>query len=454
MSDKQTSPGDSAESAVSTQPWYKWYALVILVLVYTSSHVDRQIMGILLQPIKNELGASDTQMGFLIGLTFALFYATLGMPIAMLADRSNRRNIITAAITIWSAMTVLCGYAQNFFQLTLARIGVGIGEAGSSPPSHSMISDMFPLRQRGTAMGIYALGVNLGLLIAYLAGGWMSEHWGWRLTFVAVGVPGLLLALVVRFTVAEPKRGLSDASQKVQNAPPFWQVASYMWATPATRHVVFGSALAGFVGYGMVLWLPAFFVRSHGLTQTETGLTLALMAGIVGGAGTFLAGRLADMLARRDQRWFAWVVAIGKAGLVPFLVWFFLTTDFRSALWIYLIPAFFGGFYLAPTFAMIQSLVRPEMRAVAAAICLFLLNIIGLGIGPQSVGILSDFLAASYGNESLRYALMTFSLVNIWCGLHYFLAARTLPQDMAKARMAEPEAAEKSLHKEGDQHEV
>ena len=186
---------------ISTAPWYRWYALGVLVLVFTSSHVDRQIMGILLQPIKNDLGASDTQMGFLIGLTFALFYATLGMPIAMLADRSNRRNIITIAITVWSAMTVACGYAQNFLHLSLMRIGVGIGEAGSSPPSHSMISDMFELKQRGTAMGIYALGVNLGLLIAYLGGGWMSEHWGWRMTFVAVGLPGLLLALLVRFTL-------------------------------------------------------------------------------------------------------------------------------------------------------------------------------------------------------------------------------------------------------------
>lgn len=432
MSETPAAAGEAAPAAGS-RPWYKWYALVVLVLVYTSSHVDRQIMGILLQPIKEDLGASDTQMGFLVGLTFALFYATLGMPIAMLADRSNRRNIITAAVTVWSGMTVLCGYAQNFLQLTLARIGVGVGEAGSTPPSHSMISDMFPLRQRGTAMGIYALGVNVGLLIAYLAGGWMSEHWGWRMTFVAVGVPGLLLALLVRFTVAEPVRGRSDEGLRVRPAPPFREVAGYMWRTPTTRHVVFGSALAGFVGYGMVLWLPAFLVRSHGLSQTETGLTLALMAGVVGGAGTFMAGRLADLLARRDRRWFAWVVAIGKAGLVPFLVWFFLTADFRSALLIYLIPSFFGGFYLAPTFAMIQSLVRPEMRALASAICLFLLNIIGLGIGPQAVGILSDLLYDSFGRESLRYALMAFSLVNIWCGLHYYLAARTLPRDLARA---------------------
>ena len=282
-------------------------------------------------------------------------------------------------------------------------------------------------------MGIYALGVNLGLLIAYLAGGWMSEHWGWRTTFIVVGLPGLAIALLTRFTVVEPKRGQQEAERKIPQAPPFNEVARYMWHTPATRHVVFGSALAGFVGYGMVLWLPAFFVRSHGLSQTEVGFTLALMTGVVGGTGTFLAGKLADVLSAKDQRWFAWVVTIGKGGLVPFLVWFFMMQEFVPALLIYLVPAFLGGFYMAPTFAMVQSLVKPEMRSVAAAISLFLLNIIGLGLGPQAVGIVSDLLADQHGKESLRYALMIFSLVNIWCALHYFLAARTLRQDIKRA---------------------
>lgn len=431
--DLATSADKDADSISIAPSKHRWYALAVLVLVFTSSHVDRQIMGILLEPIKNDLGASDTQMGFLIGLTFALFYATLGMPIAMLADRGNRRNIITWAITIWSFMTVACGYAQSFAQLALARIGVGIGEAGSSPPSHSMISDMFPVKERGTAMGIYAMGVNIGLLIAYLAGGWMSENFGWRTTFIVVGAPGLLIALIVRFTVKEPVRGASDNLKTVAAAPPFREVANYMWSTPATRHVVFGSALAGFVGYGMVLWLPAFFVRSHGLSQTEVGFTLALMSGVVGGTGTFIAGKLADVLGRRDPRWFTWVVAIAKLGLVPFIVMFFLMGDFTSALVIYLVPAFFGGFYLAPTFAMVQSLVKPQMRAVAAAICLFLLNIIGLGLGPQGVGILSDFLSDEYGKESLRYSLMIFSTVNIWCAFHYFMAGRTLADDIKKA---------------------
>lgn len=415
---------------LSSRPAYRWYALAILVLVFTSSHVDRQIMGILLQPIKVELGASDTQMGFLVGLTFALFYATLGMPIAMLADRGNRRNIITAAVTIWSVMAVACGLAQNFLQLALARIGVGVGEAGSNPPSHSMISDLFPLRERGTAMGIFATGVNLGLLIAFLGGGWMSQYWGWRTTFFVVGAPGLLLALLVRFTLVEPTRGASEVRPHASDAPGFWVVARFMWGNHSVRNVVIGGSLAAFVGYGAVLWLPAFFVRSHGLTQLQTGMTLALMGGVIGGLGTFTAGRIVDILSRRDMRWIPWVVALAKLVTVPFIVAFFLTQDFTHALWIYVIPSFLGGFYLGPSFAMVQSLMPVHMRAVAAAITLFVANLVGLGLGPQCVGILSDLLAPSFGAESLRYALMVFGCLNLWAAVHYMLAARTLTADL------------------------
>ena len=432
------------------KPWYKWYALGVLTAVYASSQVDRQIMGMLLEPIKLELGASDTQMGFLVGLTFAIFYATLGMPIAMLADRSNRRNIITLAITVWSAMTVLCGYANTYVQMALARIGVGIGEAGSTPPSHSMIADLFPPETRGTAMGIFALGVNFGLLLAYLGGGWLSEHWGWRATFVAVGLPGLLIAAILFLTVAEPQRGAAelaqrkakkpadqpnaadtaDADSQDEDAPSFGTVAGFMWRVRSARHLTIGAALGGFVGYGFTLWMPTFLVRSHGLSPTEVGLVLALMTGLVGAAGTFTAGKLADVLAKRDIRWRAWVVAAGKGGYVPFLACVFLVDDLTTALTLYIIPAFFGGFYLAPTFALVQSLVSLRMRALASAIVLFILNIIGMGFGPQLVGIMSDWFAADYGKESLRMALLVLSFLNLWCAYHYFTAARTLKEDM------------------------
>ncbi len=422
----------SLRDRIAARPRYKWYVLGVLTSVYASSHVDRQIMGILLEPIKLELDASDTQMGFLIGLTFAIFYATLGMPIAMIADRKSRRNIIAIATTVWSVMTVLCGAAQTFLQLALARIGVGSGEAGSSPPSHSVIADLFEPASRGTAMGVFALGVNFGLLIAYLVGGWMSEHFGWRMTFVAVGLPGLAIAALVYFTTQEPRRGASEEARRSgdEPAPPFSGVARHMWRVKSVRHLVAGSSVAGFVGYGFVLWMPSFLMRSHGLSPTDVGLTLALMIGIVGGLGTFTAGKLVDVLARRDVRWRCWLVAAAKGGYVPFLALVFLVDDFRLFLLLYTIPAFFGGFYLAPTFALVQSLVEVRMRALAASITLFVLNIIGLGFGPQLVGILSDFFAADYGQESLRMALLLLTFLNLWAALHYFLAARTLETDL------------------------
>ncbi len=419
---------------LTEKPWYKWYALGVLTAVYASSQVDRQIMGMLLQPIKLELGASDTQMGFLVGLTFAVFYATLGMPIAMLADRTNRRNIITAAITIWSGMTVLCGYAANFMQLALARVGVAVGEAGSTPPSHSIISDLFAPETRGTAMGVFALGVNIGLLLAYLVGGWLSENIGWRMTFVAVGLPGLLIAALLYFTVSEPKRGASETakggSTSDDKAPAFRTVAAYMWRVRSTRHLAIGAALAGFIGYGFTLWMPAFLMRSHGLSPTDVGLILALMTGLIGAMGTFTAGRLADVLSRRDERWRAWLVAAGKGGYVPFLAGVFIVDDLQTALILYIVPAFFGGFYLAPTFALIQSLVSLRMRALASSITLFILNIIGMGFGPQLVGIMSDWFAPEYGQHSLRMALLVLSFLNLWCAYHYLTAARTLRADI------------------------
>lgn len=422
---------------------YKWYAVGVLTAVYASSQVDRQIMAILLEPIRVELQASDTQMGFLVGLTFAVFYATLGMPIAMFADRSNRRNIIAAAITIWSGMTALCGAAGSFLQLALARIGVGIGEAGSTPPSHSIISDLFPAHQRGTAMGIFALGVNIGLLLAYLVGGWVSENWGWRVTFVVVGLPGLAIAALLYLTVSEPRRGAVDihGSEDDEKAPRFRTVAAHMWRVRSVRHLTIGAALAGFIGYGFVLWMPTFLIRSHGLSPTEVGLALALLTGIVGGIGTFTAGRMADALAARDIRWRAWIVAGAKAGYVPFLAAAFLVDDLWLALLLYTVPAFFGGFYLAPTFALIQGLVSLRMRALASSIVLFVLNIIGMGFGPQLVGIMSDLFADAYGQESLRMALLVLSFLNIWCAYHYLTAARTLGMDLAGEAGAPPARA-------------
>jgi len=246
-------------------PQYRRYAMLLLVLVFTSSHVDRQILAILLQPIKLELQLSDTQLGFLSGVAFAIFYATLGVPMAMWADRGNRRNLIALALATWSGMTAVCGMATNFWQLALARIGVGIGEAGSSPPSHSMIADMYPPAERAGAMGTFSLGINLGLMTGFLVGGWISQWYDWRAAFYVVGLPGLLLALVVRLTLREPPRGYAEGLRSSSHeAPSLGAIVRFMASTPTLRHLATGATLASFVGYGVVLWLPAFLMRSTG----------------------------------------------------------------------------------------------------------------------------------------------------------------------------------------------
>jgi len=425
---------------LAAKSWYRWYAIGVIALVYASNQLDRQIMAVVLEPVRLELGASDTEMGFLIGLTFAIFYATLGMPIAMLADRYNRRNIITSAIVVWSGFTVLCGYATTFTQLALARIGVGVGEAGSTPPSHSLISDLFPAGSRATAMGLFAVGANVGLLLAYMVGGWLVQHHGWRFTFIAVGVPGLLVAALVYFTTVEPKRGHSEtpsaqAAQARENAPGFRTVVSYLWRTRSCRYVVLGASCASFIGYGSALWMPTFLIRSHELSSSQAGFVLALMTGVIGGFGTFAAGRITDILSASDIRWRCWVVTLASVAMVPFLLGMYYVDSLTLALLLYLVPAFMNGCYVAPTYSMIQELVSVRARAVASAILLFVMNMIGMGCGPQLVGILSDFFARDFGSESLRMAMMLLSCVNLLCAGFYFLASRSLRGDFSAANL-------------------
>jgi predicted MFS family arabinose efflux permease len=402
----------------------KNYTLFVLVLVFTSSHVDRQIMGILGQPIKESLMISDTQLGLLTGIMFAVFYATLGMPMAMWADRRNRRNLISFSVFLWSGMTALCGAANNFTQLLLLRIGVGVGEAGSNPPSHSMIADLYPKEQRATAMAIFGTGINWGILIGFLVGGWINEFYGWRTAFVVVGLPGIFLAILVRFTLKEPPRGYADAAgEKPPEVipPPFWSVAKFMITNPVLRNIVAAGTLIAFTGYASVIWVPIYLVRIHGMGTGEVGTYLALFIGVGGAAGIYLGGRLADFLsARRGEQWLPWVVAIASLLGLPFLYFCFTAATQTGALWAYALPAALGTVYVAPGFALIQNHTPTEMRSVAAAINLFILNIVGLGLGPFSVGFFSDLFTPEYGIDGLRYGLMTSLVVIVWGSLHYY----------------------------------
>jgi len=414
------------------------YVLILLTLVYTSSYVDRQIMAILLPYIKVDMHLSDTALGFLSGTAFALFYATLGIPVAALADRKSRKTIITVALVIWSGMTALCGLAQNFWQLAAARIGVGVGEAGSSPPSHSMIADLYPAHERATAMAFYGLGINAGLLIGFLFGGWITEIYGWRAALLSVGLPGLALAALVWFTLREPPRGFADGLHGRARAPaaPIGQVFAHMWHTKALRHIIAGATLVSFNGYAGTIWIPAFLVRNHGFTAGVIGTNLALIIGVAGGLGTFLGGVLADRLSKRDLRWRMWVIAAAMVIAAPFGV---ATLFTESKLWVWLLfipPAAVGALYVGPSFAMVQTLVDVKMRATASAILLFIVNLVGLGMGPQVVGILSDLLRPLAGEDSLRWAIMICGITALWGALHFVLAARTLEQDLAAAQKA------------------
>jgi len=440
----------AASPDVKITPGYRSYALGVLVLGYTSSHVDRNIVGIMVEPLKADLLLSDTQIGFLTGIAFALFYATLGIPIAIWADRSNRRNIIAGAIAIWSVMTAVCGLANNFWQLALARIGVGIGEAGSSPPSHSMIADMYGPTERAGAMAIYSLGVYIGIMIGLFVGGWVTELYGWRMAFFVVGLPGVLIALLVRYTLKEPPRGHSEGQTEQEAQPPMTMALfigmikagfHHLWSKVAARHIVIGVTLTSFVGYGGVAWGPAFLIRTHGMSPGEVGTWLAPLVGIVGGLGALFGGKLTDHMAKKDPRWNTWLVAIAKFATVPFVVAFYLIDNFAafsvfgvdvSILWVLYVPiSFLGAFYLGPSFAMIQTLTPLRQRALASAVMLFVINLIGLGFGPQFVGILSDVLRVSFdfGVDSLRWALFGTALLNVWAAYHYWAAGRQLKKD-------------------------
>ena len=398
------------------------YTLFVLVVVYASSHLDRNIMGILAESIRVDLGLSDSQLGAMTGFAFAAFYATLGMPMAMWADRHNRRNLIAVSIALWSAMTALGGLAQNYWHLLIARIGVGVGEAGSNPPSHSIIADLYAPHERATAMGVFGMGVGAGILLGFLAGGWINQWFGWREAFFVVGLPGLLIALVVRFTVKEPERGASEGLKAEGDAPPFMDVIRFLIADRVLSLVVLGGSCCAFVGYAIVLWLPAFFVRAHGLGTGEIGTAFAIIAGVLGALGVLATGRLADRLASRGEGWRMRILAIGLMLATPLLIATVAVASPWLAFALFTVPAIAGQFHVGPTFAMIQSRTPLEKRSVAASINLFITNIIGLGVGPLYVGVASDLIAPSAGDASLGMAIG--SLIAVYgAGIFCFLVA-------------------------------
>jgi predicted MFS family arabinose efflux permease len=413
------------------------YVLGLLTVVYTFNFIDRQILAILLPSIQAEFDLTDTVLGFLAGSAFAIFYATLGVPIALLADRWNRRNLIALALATWSGMTALSGAAANVTQLALARIGVGVGEAGCSPPAHSVIADLYAPRERATAMGIFTLGISGGIMLAYLAGGWVVENLGWREAFFIVGAPGLVLAALVRFTMPEPRRGLSEARADHGERPALAQVARFLLQRRSFLHLATGSGLAAFNGYAVISFFPTFLYRTHAMDPAAIGLWLGLILGIAGAVSFAGGGWVVDRLGRRGAR--RSLMGVVVATLIGWLfhALVLLAPDARSALILFIVPVVFSQVYLPATFAQVQGLVPLRMRAVASALLLLILNLIGLGLGPQLAGSLSDALAPAFGTESMRYSLLFVGLFILpWSAWHFVRAARCIEQDLARAETA------------------
>lgn len=422
---------------------YRRYVLGLLAIVYVFNFTDRQILAILMQPIKEDLLLSDTQLGLLSGIAFALFYVTMGIPIARLADHRNRVNIISVSIFLWSLMTALSGLAANFTQLLMARIGVGIGEAGCTPPAHSLISDYFARDKRASALSIYSLGLPLGSVMGLMAGGWVAQLYGWRVAFFIVGLPGLVLALMVKFTIREPQRGLADGVQEQENpigetpdgkpsTPPIGEVLGFLWRKRMFRHITLGTSLLAFAGFASASWIPPFLYRSHGMGLGEIGTWLALLTLVGGVTGTLGGGFIGDRLSGRDLRWYVWLPVIVLLLGVPFSIAGLLVENKYLALTLWVLPTISYSVYVGPVMALIQRLAGIRVRAVTVAIFFFFTNLIGMGGGPLVIGFISDLTQRYFGNDSLRYSLMASAVAIIWASVHYLLAARTLISDLVE----------------------
>lgn len=412
---------------------YRYLVVTVLAVVYTFNFMDRQIMSILQEPIRKELGLSDTQLGMLTGLAFALFYTTFGVLLAWAADRYKRIWIMAASCAVWSLFTAFCGMATNFVQLALSRVVVGIGEAGGSPPSYSLISDYFPPKERGVGLALYSLGVPIGSMLGAALGGAVAAQYGWRMAFIAVGLPGLLLALVMLLLVREPKRGGLDpllaGATAHDPAPPMLVAIAGFFANRTMVLTAVSSALSAFVGYAMLNWNPSLLIRVKGMSLGEVSAYYSLVLGITGIIGTFGAGWLVDRLSLKDRRWYAWVPAIAFTLTLPALAGLLWAPSWPIALLCLAVPSLLNNMYLAPALTVVQNAVPPARRTMSGAILLFILNLVGLGGGPLYVGYISDHAKAQYGDQSLLIGFAALFPVILLTILAHIAASLSIARD-------------------------
>jgi len=404
-------------------------ALLLLVVVYTFNFIDRQIVGILAVPIKADLGLSDAQLGLMGGLAFALFYTGLGIPVAMLADRFSRTWIMTVALVIWSAMTAVCGLANNFWQLFLARLGVGVGEAGGVAPAYSLISDYFPPQQRARALSIYSFGIPIGSALGIVFGGLIASKVDWRYAFFAVGLAGIAVAPIFRLIVREPPRGRFDTVYADRAPPGLGDLLRTLASKPSFWLVSLGAASSSMMGYGLFFWLPSFFVRSYGLSLLDASLFFGAIVFLGGLAGIWAGGWLGDRLGQAQRSRYLTVPAVAFCITIPFYVVALFSPNLTLTFFVLLVPTAMGLVWLGPVLATIQHLVRPDMRATASAVFLFINNLIGIGLGTWALGALSDALVQRFAEDSLRYSILAGGLFYLVAALLLWIASRWLEND-------------------------
>ena len=412
---------------------YKHYLLALLTTVAVFNYLDRTVLSLLLEPIKEDLELSDSELGFLTGFAFAMFYAVAGIPIARWADRSNRNTVITATTALWSVMVAVCGLVISYTQLLLVRVGVAVGEAGCVPPAQSLIADYFDRVERPRAMAVYWLCYPVSMILGYLGGGWLADSIGWRMTFVVIGVPGVLLAILVKLSLREPR--LKKTETFVVEQPSLKIVLATLWQQRSFRQIVTAFCLASFFGVGVVQWLPTFFIRSHDMEISEVGLWFAFAWGVCGMFGTYLGGALATRYAANKEALQIRVLAAlcVLSGLLYAMV--FLSPNPYLAMGFMSIVAALFGMFNGPIFSMIQSLVIDCMRSVALALTFLFANLLGFGLGPVAVGILSDLLSPKFGHESLRYSLVLFAPGYFWLAFHYWQVGNTIEADIRRVEL-------------------
>ncbi len=413
--------------------FYPWYVAALMFLLYSSNAIDRQILSILLEPIKAEFGASDTMMGFLTGPAFALFYATAGIPIARWADRGSRKLVISLSAVLWSLLTALSGLAASFGQLALLRVGVGVGEAGGSPPAQSLLADYFPPDRRGRALGLFAAGGSTGAAFAFLLGGLLWSRVGWRGTLVIVGLPGVLLGALVWLTVREPERGRWERGTGV-GPMPVRDALGFLWRQRSYVYVQAGVGLHAIASYGLAVWMIPFFMRVHGLELPQATTLLGVVSLVVGVPALIGAGWLVDRITSRDARWYLWVPTLGAILSAPFSVLFLFAPTPGGAMLGYVPHLLLNMTYAGPVFALTQAIVVPRARALGVAVHHLVQSLIGIGLGPLIVGFLNDVLASRLGDQAIRYTMLVAVSGNVLACVFYLLAARTVREDIEHMR--------------------